>query len=119
MPSARNRTPRVRTRMALVAAVEDFERGAAWGAGAAPAFVWHGHADAVVETEAERVRRLADANRIAEVARKIAAEAKRVEEAAQEKKENELAKVADAVKKNVEQMTRQPPPPREEALRKL
>ena len=88
-------------------------------AGAALVLFAGSPAEAIVETETEKVARLADANRLAEVARKIQEAAKRVEEAAAQKKETELAKVAAEVRRQSEPLTRAPSPPREEALRKL
>jgi hypothetical protein len=76
-------------------------------------------AEAVVETEAERVARLANADRLAEVARKIKEAAKRVAEAAAEEKKPELAKVAAEVQKKVDPLTRAPAPQHQEALKQL
>jgi hypothetical protein len=73
----------------------------------------------LVETEAQRVARLADADRLAEVARKIQEATKRVEKAAAEKKEPELAQTAAQIRAKVEPMTRAPSPPRDEAMRQL
>jgi hypothetical protein len=76
-------------------------------------------AQAVMETEAERVTRLADADRVNEVARKLRDEAKRVGDEAAKHKEDELAKVADEVRRKTDPMTRAPAPPRHEALKQL
>jgi len=73
----------------------------------------------IVETETERIARLADADRLAEVARKIQAATKRVEAAATERKESELAKVAAEIHRKVEPLTRSPAPPHEAALRQM
>ncbi len=76
-------------------------------------------AEAVVETEAERVVRLADADRIAEVTRKLREEAKRVGEEAAKKDEGELAKLTAEIRQKLEPMTRSPTPAREDAMRQL
>lgn len=76
-------------------------------------------AEAVVETDAQRVTRLADADRIAEVARKLREEAKRVGEEAKKHEEGELAKLTAEVHRQLEPMTRAPSPSREDAMRQL
>jgi hypothetical protein len=87
---------------------------------AAGAVLWSGRpGEPIAETEAERIARLADADRLAEVARKIQAATKRVEAAATEHKESELAKVAAEIQRKIEPLTRAPSPPHEAALRQL
>lgn len=81
--------------------------------------LWAGDAEAVVETDAERIARLADANRLAEVARKLRAETARVRDEAKKVAAEELAKVADQIHKKLEPLTRAPAPRREEALKQL
>jgi hypothetical protein len=73
---------------------------------------------AVTETDADRVARLADANRIAEVARKLREEAKRVEEAARERKETNLEHAAREVTKRTEPLVRAAPQ-RSDALKEM
>jgi hypothetical protein len=78
-----------------------------------------GTADAVVESKSQRDSRLRDAERLAEVARKVQEAAKRVEENAAQRKETDLAKVAGEIQRRTDPLTRAPSPPREEALKQL
>jgi hypothetical protein len=78
-----------------------------------------GPAAAVAETEAERVARLADANRLAEVTVKVRAELKRVQEDAAKKKMDEVAALSGEMHRRAEPLTRAPSPPRAEALKQL
>ncbi len=80
--------------------------------------LWQPAADAVVETPAEKAARLADQNRIAEVAKKIRENAKRVEDAAKEKKLPDVEAQAKAVKLQAERLQREPPT-REMALQEI
>ncbi len=93
---------------------------AVFGAGVALCaglLLWQPVAEAV-ETESQRAARLADENRIADVARRLREAAKRVEEAARERKEETLERTAAEVKKRTDEMVRKPPP-RETALKRL
>ena len=70
------------------------------------------------ETPVEKAARLADEDRIADVARRMAEAAKRVKEGAKEREEVDLERVAQQIQKQAEAMVRTPPR-REVALRKL
>ncbi len=70
------------------------------------------------ESDSERAARLADANRVADVARRMAEAAKRFEEQAKERKQTELANLAATVQQAAAELARNPAP-REAALRKL
>jgi hypothetical protein len=78
-----------------------------------------GPAAAIVETEAEKATRLADANRLAEVTVKVRAKVKKVQEAAAAKKLTELGTLAGEMHRRAEPLTRAPAPPRAEALKQL
>ena len=70
------------------------------------------------ETPVEKAARLADEDRIADVARRMAEAAKRVKEAAKDQNKVDLEKVANEMQRQAEVMARTPPR-REVALRKL
>jgi hypothetical protein len=70
------------------------------------------------ETEAEKISRLRDADRVADVSRRMAEQAKNVKEAAKARNEVDLDRVAQEIAKQTEAMARTPPR-REAALRKL
>ncbi len=78
-----------------------------------------GPAAAIVETDAERTARLADANRLAEVTVKVRAELKRVQDEAAAKKQTELAALTGEMHRRAEPLTRAPSPPRADALKQL
>jgi hypothetical protein len=78
-----------------------------------------GPAAAIVETQAEKTSRLADANRLAEVTVKVRAELKRVQDEAAKKKMDELVAVTGEMHRRAEPLTRAPSPPRAEALKQL
>lgn len=86
-------------------------------AGVAALLLWQPAAEAL-ETPEQRAARLADQNRVAEVARAIRDAAKRVEEAAGERKEAELRTAAGEIRRRADEM-RKEPPPRETALQQL
>jgi len=70
------------------------------------------------ETPAEKVARLADEDRIADVARRMAEAAKRVKEAAKDRDEVDLQRIAQQIQRQSEALARTPPK-RQAALRKL
>jgi hypothetical protein len=70
------------------------------------------------ETPAEKAARLADEDRIADVARRMAEAAKRVKDASKKEKLPDLERVAAEIQRQTETMARTPPR-REAALRKL
>lgn len=79
--------------------------------------LWQPAAQAV-ETPEQKLARLAEENRVAEVARKLEAAAKVDEQKATERKQEALAAAARSVRKAAEQMQKEPPR-REAALAKL
>ncbi len=80
-------------------------------------FVGPGEAS-VIESGEDRAARLADEERIADVARRMAQAAKRVEDLAGERKQDDLAKLAAEIAKQTQRMSAAPPQ-RPKALQKL
>jgi DNA segregation ATPase FtsK/SpoIIIE-like protein len=87
-------------------------------AGIAGLLLWQPSADATVETASEKAQRLADQNRVAEVAKKLREYAKQIEDHAKEKKRPDVEATAKAVKLQAERMQREPPT-REVALQDI
>ena len=112
------RAATVRTRIRPV-----FDRRATWASAAlcacCVAVVLAGPGTAsVLETDEQRTARLADENRIADVARRMAEAAERVQRAAEERKESELAQAARRIAQETRKMSVSPPR-REQALENL
>lgn len=70
--------------------------------------LWQPVAEAV-ETRDQKVARLADERRVAEVARKLEQQAKKVADAAEARKEETLARIANEIRRAASEMQKQPP----------